>query len=136
MTPHMLFAESQGKSFEEIAATWRQNNAGAMEAAALSFDDMLRGGICNVSRHTALPAALLRDLAYDRAEEADFFGPVLTRGRRSDFASSQEAIGQLGDDFYAVDPCFVRDSGYRALLWNLLQRSPNMRRRSIHARKS
>lgn len=35
---------------------------------------------------------------------------------------------QIGSDYYAVDPCFTRDAGYRALLYNLLQRKPEYKK--------
>ncbi|MBU2191209.1 MAG: SEC-C domain-containing protein, partial [Alphaproteobacteria bacterium] len=37
----------------------------------------------------------------------------------------KKPLVQLGSDYYAVDPCFTRDAGYRALLFNLLQRKPD-----------
>ena len=90
---------------------------------------MLRGGIANVSRHTKLPPHLLADLAYQRGEETEFFA-------EGDFAGTpyrtlparKKPLIQLGSDYYAVDPCFTRDAGYRALLFNLLQRKPDYKK--------
>lgn len=129
MTTHMeaaqAFAASQHKPLEDVMEAWTAANAEQSKAAAHAIDDMLRGGVANVSRHTKLPSALLSDLAYRRGEETEFFAA-------GDFAGTpyrtlparKKPLVQLGSDYYAVDPCFARDAGYRALLYNLLRRSP------------
>ncbi len=119
------FAKVQGKPFEEVAADSAKNHAADTKAAALAFDDMLRGGICNVSRHTTLPPELLADLALERGEETEFFedGPYSGTPFRTLPARKRPLI-KLDGRYYAVDPCFARDAGYRALLWNLLRRKP------------
>lgn len=120
------YAEAQGKSLEEVMEAWVEVNIDKSKAAGLAIDDMFRGGIANVSRHTKLPLELLKDLAYQRGEETDFFA-------EGDFSGTpyrtlpvrKKPLIQLGSDYYAVDPCFTRDAGYRALLFNLLQRKPD-----------
>jgi len=117
------FATAQNKPLEDIMEAWVAANAEQATAAGRAIDDLLRGGIANVSRHTKLPPALLADLAYQRGEETEFFAA-------GDFAGTpyrtlparKKPLIQLGSDYYAVDPCFIRDAGYRALLYNLLQR--------------
>ena len=42
---------------------------------------------------------------------------------------------QLGTEYYAIDPCFVRDAGYRALLFNLLQRKSDYKTRFLERQK-
>jgi hypothetical protein len=123
------FAEAQGKSFEEVAADWMNDHGAEMKATGLAFDDMLRGGICNVSRHTALPPALLADLAFERGEDMEYFdgGPYSGTPFRT-LPARKKPLIKLGDDYYAVDPCFTRDAGYRALLWNLLRRKPEYKK--------
>ncbi len=119
------FAEANNKPLEE----WRANNVKQSEAARRAVDDMFRGGIANVSRHTKLPPMLLADLAYSRGEETEFFAA-------GDFAGTpyrtlparKKPLIQLGADYYAVDPCFARDAGYRVLLFNLLQRKPDYKK--------
>src|SRR5699024_9933129 len=104
-------------------------NADQSRAAGQAMDDMLRGGISNVSRHTKLPPDLLSDLAYQRGEETEFFA-------EGDFAGTpyrtlparKKPLIKLGSDYFAVDPCFTRDAGYRALLFNLLQRKPEYKK--------
>jgi hypothetical protein len=79
-----------------------------------------------VSRHTNLPSALLADIAYRRGEETEFFAPGDHAGTPyRTLPARKKPLVQLGSDYYAVDPCFTRDAGYRALLFNLLQRKPD-----------
>lgn len=123
------FAQAQGKSFEEVAADWMRDHGAEIKTASLAFDDMFRGGICNVSRHTALPPTLLADLAYERGEDTEFFGDGPYSGTPfRTLPARKKPLIKLGDDYYAVDPCFTRDAGYRALLWNLLRRRPEYKK--------
>lgn len=123
------FAAAQDKPLADVMETWVQDNAKQAKAVGRAMDDMFRGGIANVSRHTKLPPTLLADLAYQRGEETEFFAA-------GDFAGTpyrtlparKKPLIRLGSDYYAVDPCFARDAGYRALLYNLLQRKPNYRK--------
>ncbi|RON59089.1 YecA family protein [Pseudomonas frederiksbergensis] len=123
------FAAAQGKRLEHAMEAWVAANMEQMEAARRAMDDMFRGGIANVSLHTKLPQTLLADLAYRRGEETEFFAA-------GDFAGTpyrtlparKKPLIQLGSDYYAVDPCFTRDAGYRALLYNLLQRKPDYKK--------
>lgn len=123
------FAMQQDKPLKEGMEDWVAAHEDQSEAAGQAMDDMFRGGIANVSRHTKLPPKLLADLAYQRGEETEFFA-------QGDFAGTpyrtlparKKPLIQLGSDYYAVDPCFTRDAGYRALLFNLLQRKPDYRK--------
>lgn len=123
------FAAAQDKPLADVIETWVQDNAEQAKAAERAMDDMFRGGIANVSRHTKLPSTLLADLAYQRGEETEFFAA-------GDFAGTpyrtlparKKPLIQLGSEYYAVDPCFARDAGYRALLYNLLQRKSDYKK--------
>lgn len=123
------FADANGKPMQDIMEEWSAKNAEKLDAAGRAIDDMFRGGVANVSRHTKLPPLLLADLAYSRGEETEFFAA-------GDFAGTpfrtlparKKPLIQLGSDYYAVDPCFARDAGYRALLFNLLQRKPDYKK--------
>jgi len=123
------FAAAQGEPLEDVMEAWVATNAEETKAAEQAMDDMFRGGIANVSRHTKLPPTLLADLAYQRGEETEFFAA-------GDFAGTpyrtlparKKPLIQLASDYYAVDPCFTRDAGYRALLYNLLQRKPDYKK--------
>ena len=123
------FAVEKKKPLEDIMGEWQANNVEQLKAAGRALDDMFRGGVANVSRHTKLPPMLLADLAYSRGEETEFFAA-------GDFAGTpyrtlparKKPLIQLGSDYYAVDPCFARDAGYRALLFNLLQPKPDYKK--------
>ena len=123
------FAAAQDKPLEDVMEAWIAANAEQSKVAGRAIDDMFRGGVANVSRHTKLPPKLLADLAYRRGEETEFFAA-------GDFAGTpyrtlparKKPLIQLGSDYYAVDPCFTRDAGYRALLYNLLQRKPGYKK--------
>ncbi|WGL16196.1 SEC-C metal-binding domain-containing protein [Microbulbifer bruguierae] len=120
------FAKERNKPLEEVMEAWVSENEDQSKVAGRAIDDMFRGGVANVSRHTKLPPELLADLAYQRGEETEFFA-------KGDFSGTpyrtlpvrKKPLIQLESDYYAVDPCFTRDAGYRALLFNLLQKKPD-----------
>lgn len=120
------FATEQKKPLEDVMGEWVSANKDQSKAAGLAMDDMFRGGIANVSRHTKLPSELLEDLSYQRGEEVDFF-------KKGDFSGTpyrtlparKKPLIKLGTDYYSVDPCFTRDAGYRSLLFNLVQKKPD-----------
>lgn len=130
------FALEKEKALEDVMEEWVTANIDQSKAAERAMDDMLRGGTANVSRHTKLPLELLADLAYRRGEEAEFFA-------EGDFAGTpyrtlparKKPLIKLGADYFAVDPCFTRDAGYRALLFNLLQRKPDYKKSFIDRQK-
>jgi len=123
------FATEQEKPLEEVMEAWVAANPDLSKAAGLARDDMLRGGIANVSRHTKLPPDLLADLAYQRGEETEFFAEGDFSGTPyRTLPARKKPLIQLGSDCYAVDPCFTRDAGYRALLFNLLQRKADYKK--------
>jgi hypothetical protein len=123
------FALEQEKPLEDVMEEWVAENIDQSDAAGRAMDDMFGGGTANVSRHTKLPPDLLADLAYQRGEETDFYA-------EGDFAGTpfrtlparKKPLIKLGPDYFAVDPCFTRDAGYRALLFNLLQRKPDYKK--------
>jgi uncharacterized protein YchJ len=120
------FATNQKKPLEDVMEEWVSANKDRSKTAALAIDDMFRGGIANISRHTKLPLELLEALSYQRGEEIDFF-------KEGDFSGTpyrtlparKKPLIKLGTDYYSVDPCFTRDSGYRSLLFNLVQKKPD-----------
>ncbi|MNF69011.1 hypothetical protein D3C84_508830 [compost metagenome] len=123
------FAVAQDKPLEQVMEAWAASNLDQKKVAGQAIEDMFLGGIANVSLHTKLPPTLLADLAYRRGEETEFFAA-------GDFAGTpyrtlparKKPLIQLGSDYYAVDPCFTRDAGYRALLYNLLQRKSDYKK--------
>lgn len=123
------FAAAQCKRLEDTMEAWGSANAEHLKATGFAMDDIFRGGIANVSRHTTLPSALLADLAYRRGEETEFFAAGNFSGTPyRTLPVRKKPLIQLGSDYYAVDPCFIRDAGYRALLYNLLQRRPEYKK--------
>ena len=130
------FADENQKPLKDITGAWGAKNPEQLRAVHQAMDDVFRGGVANVSKHTKLPATLLEDLAYTRGEETEFFAA-------GDFAGTpyrtlparKKPLIQLGSDYYAVDRCFARDAGYRALLLNLLRRRPDYKKTFIDRQK-
>ncbi|WP_095148469.1 YecA family protein [Pseudomonas sp. Irchel s3a18] len=123
------FALAQGKPLEQVMEAWVAGNVEQTKVAGQAVEDMFRGGIANVSLHTKLPSTLLADLAYRRGEETEFFaaGDYAGTPYRT-LPARKKPLIQLGSDYYAVDPCFARDAGYRALLYNLLLRKSDYKK--------
>ena len=118
-------AAERGETLKDVAKEWRAKQPERLVAFLDNFNDIFRGGICNVSKHSSLPALLLEDLSFKRGEETEFFepGPYCGTPLRT-LPARKKPLVKLDGEYFAVDPSFVRDSGYRALLWNLLQRNP------------
>ena len=95
---------------------------------AAAMDDLVNGGICNLSRHTALTAPLLEDLCFSPGEETGFLeeGPLQGTPLRTMPALVKPGI-RLGDDYYVTDGQFVRDVAYRTIQRGLLAREPGYR---------
>lgn len=118
--------DEQGGDLDATMNIWAEANGSQLAAARFAMDDMFRGGVANVSSHSNLPAELLSDLAYRRGEEVEFFAAGSHAGTPyRTLPARKKPLILLGSDYYAVDPCFTRDAGYRALLFNLLQRKPD-----------
>lgn len=117
------FAAEKGKPLGDVLEAWVTENEEKAQRSRQAMEDLIWGGVTNVSRHTRLPSDLLADLAYQRGEETEFFaaGDYAGTPYRT-LPARKKPLIQLGSDYYAVDPCFARDAGYRALLFNLLRR--------------
>ena len=117
------FADANQISLEYVTRAWGAKNSEQRKAVGRAYDYLFRAGIAKVSRHTKLPPLLLADLAYSRGEETEFFDA-------NDFAGTpyrtlparKKPLIQLESDYYAADPCSIRDAGYRTLLHYLLER--------------
>lgn len=122
-------ASAEKKPLKDVLEAWRATNTDQSKSTERAVDDIFWGGIANVSRHTTLPPTLLADLAYQRGEETEFFalGDFSGTPYRT-LPARKKPLIQLGPDYYAVDLCFIRDAGYRALLYNLLQRKPDYKK--------
>ena len=120
------FATNQKKPLEDVMGEWVSSNKDQSKAVGLAMDDMFRGGIANISRHTKLPLELLEALSYQRGQEVDFFKEGNFSGTPyRTLPARKKPLIKLGTDYYSVDPCFTRDSGYRSLLFNLVQKKPD-----------
>ena len=95
---------------------------------AAAMDDLVNGGICNLSRHTALTTPLLEDLCFSPGEETGYLaeGPLRGTPLRTMPARVKPGI-RLGDDYYVTDGQFVRDVAYRTIQRGLLAREPGYR---------
>ena len=112
------------------AAIEKLNECDDNFAAEMSdaVQDMLFGGICNLSRHTNLSSPLLEDLSYLPGDNTEFFADGDFKGTpmRTLPALIKPGI-KLGDDYYVTDGQFIRDAAYRAIQRGLLCRSPAYR---------
>jgi hypothetical protein len=122
------FAKERKRPLDQVMGDWLKSDPDGPRAAGLAFDDMLRGGTGNLSRHTSLPDALLADLAFERGEDTEFFAPGDYAGTPfRTLPARKKPLIKLDAGYYAIDPCLFRDAGYRSLLFNLLERSPDYR---------
>lgn len=123
------FAAERGGSTKDAAEEWHATHDDLATEAGLAFMDGFNGGICNVSRHSGLPDELLSDLSFNRGEDDEFYSPDPLSGTPfRTLPARKRPLIRLSDGHYAPDPCFVRDAGYRALLFNLLQRRPDYKK--------
>jgi len=81
-----------------------------------AVDDLINGGICNLSRHANMSKRLLRDLSYLPGENTEFLAEGELRGTplRTLPALVKPGI-RLGNDYYIADGQFVRDVAYRCI---------------------
>lgn len=122
------FAAAEGIPAKAAVEEWKVADPEGAAAAAAGFQDLLLGGVCNMSRHSGLPDRLLTDLAFQPGDEQDFFAPGDYCGTpMRTLPARKKPLIALPDGYYAPDPSFIRDAGYRALLWNLLRRDPGYR---------
>lgn len=130
------YAAERGLTFEQAAEIWKEDNPDRVAVAARAFEDLFRGDLCNLSKHTKLPPSLLEALAYKRGENIEFFAPGPLSGTPlRTLPARVKPLVKLGGDYFATDPSFVRDAGYRAILWNLLERVPDYKDDFNHRQK-
>jgi hypothetical protein len=119
------FSKAQGTSWKDGADAWKKERPEQVRAAQDALEDLFYGGICCVSRHSSLPTLLLDDLSYAPAEETEFFAPGPYSGTPlRTLPARKKPFIKLGGEHYLTDPSFARDSAYRAILFNLIQREP------------
>ena len=103
-------------------------SADMVRQAREAVDDLLNGGICNMSRHTNLSEPLLQDLSYLPGENVEFLAKGELRGTplRTLPALVKPGI-KLGEDYYIADAQFVRDVAYRCIQRGVVARDPDYR---------
>ena len=87
-------AQERHVGTEEAARLWNDEQPEQAKAAARAYVDLLEGGLCNLSAHTDLPIALLRDLAMTRQRDALLRAGAVLRHAAADPAGAGEAAGQ------------------------------------------
>jgi hypothetical protein len=118
-----------GLTGDQVRELWEREHPEHLTAAQDVYTDLFQGGICNLSKHTTLPSILLEDLAFERGEHTDFFAPGPLSGTPlRTLPARMRPLVKLDGEFFATDHAFIRDSTYRALLWNLLRRKPDYRK--------
>jgi virulence-associated protein VagC len=94
------FATDRGVALDVAIRTLAETDPSGSTAAAGALRDLLRGGLCNLSRHTTLPHSLLQDLAYEvfiRKEGDD----VILSPRPRDWRAYLETAPVASDEFMA-----------------------------------
>src|SRR3954469_17466758 len=122
---------------ERAAEIWEFEQPERAAASEQAFAELFGGGLCNLSRHTGLPAALLQDLSFARGENQEFFGAGALAGTplRTLPARVRPLIA-LDGEYFATHPDFL-GAAYRQILRSLLARNPNPAfRREFRARHS
>jgi hypothetical protein len=117
--------EETGETLETVLNRLQAEDSSFAPQMSGAMHDILFGGVCNLSRHSKLPRPLLEDLSYESGQNDTFFavGDFSGTPMRTLPARIKPGI-RLGDDFYATDGQFVRDSAYRAIQWGLWKRLP------------
>jgi hypothetical protein len=120
--------KDEAVTFEAAIEKIKGDNPDFPAEMAGVWSDMFRGGICNLSRHTELPTALLEDLAYEPGTEKEFYaaGDYVGTPFRTLPARIRPLV-RLADGYYATDGQFVRDSAYRAIQRGVIARFPGYR---------
>jgi hypothetical protein len=130
-------ASERGVAPERASELWAQEQPERAQASEEAFAELFGGGICNLSRHTSLPAALLQDLSFRRGENKEFFGagPLAGTPLRA-LPVRVKPLVALEAEYFATHSDFLW-SAYRQILRSLLERNPNPAyRREFRARQS
>ncbi|MCY3819941.1 MAG: hypothetical protein OXH52_11350 [Gammaproteobacteria bacterium] len=117
------------------AERWRAEDGASGEVAAetvatgmAAYDDLLRGGVCSLSRHTDMTPPLLEDLSYVPGENKEFLAPGEFRATPFRALPGLVKPGiNLGGEYFVTDGQFVRDIAYRTIQRGLLGRDPAYR---------
>jgi len=112
---------------EAIAALGAADSNFAVEMGS-ALEDLLHGGICNLSRHSGFTQPLLEDLSFEPGGNTEFFTDGNFKGTPLRTLPARIRPGiKLGDSFYSTDGSLIRDSAYRTIQRGLLARIPAYR---------
>jgi hypothetical protein len=118
-----LLAETSGEGIEKIISNMKQSDPSYADEIAGYMQDMFCGGVSNLTRHSTLTEPLLEDLSYRPGENVKFYAEGEFVGTPMRTLPARERPGiKLGDQFFATDGQFIRDSAYRAIQWGLWKR--------------
>ena len=117
-----------GITFDQAIARLTAQDPNFTNIIRGAFEDLLQAGICKVTKHARLPERLLRDLAYLPGENQEFWADGEFRGTPMRTLPARiRPLIKLGNDYYATDAAFIRDSAYRSLQRGLSSRLPDYR---------
>ncbi|MEP3784151.1 hypothetical protein [Ascidiaceihabitans sp.] len=96
--------------------------------ATSAFEDMMFGGVFNVSKHTKIPKTLLEDLSFEPGAEDQFLDGTEYAGTPLQTLPARiKPLIKLDQGYYCTEPNFIRDSFYRSLQGAMIKRKPEYR---------
>lgn len=117
--------DETGEDLEKIIAGLKESEPTYAAEMSGYMHDIFFGGVCNLSRHSSMSEQILEDLSFQPGENKKFYAEGEFVGTPMRTLPAREKPGiKLGDQFYATDGQFIRDSAYRAIQWGLWKRLP------------
>lgn len=96
--------------------------------ATSAFDDMMFGGVFNVSKQTNIPQGLLDDLCFESGSEVHFLDGTDYAGTPLQTIPARvKPLIKIDGHYYCTEPNFIRDSLYRAVQRAIISRKPDYR---------
>lgn len=124
-------SEQANASGLEMAAFMEGNGIFTEEdrkRAASAFDDMMFGGVFNVSKQTNIPQDLLDDLCFEAGSEGQFLdGSDYAGTPLQTLPARVKPLIKIDGNYFCTEPNFIRDSLYRAVQRAILSRKPDYR---------
>ncbi len=100
----------------------------ARNRAASAFDDMMFGGVFNVSKQTKIPQELLEDLCFEAGSEGQFLdGSEFSGTPLQTLPARVKPLIKIDGNYFCTEPNFIRDSLYRAVQRAIIARKPDYR---------
>ena len=96
--------------------------------AASAFDDMMFGGVFNLSKQTKIPQELLDDLCFEAGSEDQFLdGSEYAGTPLQTLPARVKPLIKIDGNYFCTEPNFIRDSLYRAVQRAIIARKPDYR---------